>query len=174
MQCALKTDTEMPLALDFHALKKGLGLEEEFPNFCTWPLLTGKTLFEKQARSDGAKTAWFLAPTSRAAPGVLASRQCPSKVTMSGLVAYTLHKHRPRGCAELRSCPDMAHEALGPDRVVSATRKQLCFCLRVPFHNLYGGITWQLRPTCPYARHALPLSFPQLVPFSFSANMEPT
>lgn len=35
MQCALKTDTEMSLALDFHALLKGLGLEEEFPSFYT-------------------------------------------------------------------------------------------------------------------------------------------
>lgn len=35
MQFALKTEIEMPLALNSHTLLKDLGLDEEFPNFCT-------------------------------------------------------------------------------------------------------------------------------------------
>lgn len=65
----------------------------------------------------------------RAAPGMLVSRYCSSKVAVWSPVAYTLCKHRQRGCVGLRSCPDMAQEALGPDKTVVHHKEAVMFLL---------------------------------------------
>lgn len=107
-------------------------------------------------------------------PRGVASRCCLSKAAMLTHVVYTLHQHRPRGCVGLRSCLHTAHEALGPDNTVVSHKEATMFLLPGAFHNLCGGISWQLRSTALHQTCSFSWLFPQLVPFSFSANMGPS
>ena len=108
----------------------------------------------------------YLAPSWEGCPGVLTSRHCLSRPAMQGewLTHCTSRSHETYG-AKLR--PHAARGALGPAKTVSTTRKGLCFCFWATSHNLFGCVSWQLRPRYPSARHCL-LLFPIAGGFSSS------